>query len=116
MKKIQEDKMVTFEQALIMPEYAQFHEAIRHLENTPSKDVFPQKYEASLKGLTNRKVQSLFDENPSMPLKNVLTLIIENLPDDLSTKLLLDMTHLTIRAWEKLSKSHSSEKKIPQLA
>jgi hypothetical protein len=116
MKKIQEDKMVTFEQALTMPEYAQFHDAIRYLEKTPSKDVFPQKYEASIKGLTNRKVQSLFEENPSMSLKNVLTSVIQNLPDDLSTKLLLNMTHLTIRSWDKLSKSHTSEKKIPQLA
>ena len=114
--KTKEEKKITFEEALEMPEYAHFHEVILYLKKTPNKEIFPKKYEMSIQGLTTRKVQSLFDENPHLPLKNVLALVMDYLPDDLSAKLLLKMTQLAIKKWEKLSEVAYAETSISQPA
>lgn len=93
----------SFEEVLQDPSLSRFHGLINYLDNTPNKDVFPKKYEASIQNLINQKVQTLFVENPAMPLKMVLSLVIEYLPEDLSPKLLLKMTQFTIKKWSKLT-------------
>jgi hypothetical protein len=93
----------SFEEVLQDPSLSRFHELINYLYNMPNKDVFPKKYEASIQNLVNQKVQTLFVENPSMPLKLVLSLVIEYLLEDLTPKLLLKMTQFTIKKWGKLT-------------
>lgn len=106
---------ISFDEALKDPSMSHFHELIHYLEITPNKVIFSKKYELSIQDLTTRKTQALFDENPSMPLKNVLTIIIEYLPDDLAPKLLLKTTQLVVKKWEKLIAKLDVERKISQL-
>lgn len=107
---------LTFDEVLQDPSLSRFHELINYLEKTPNKEILPKKYEMSIQDLTTRKVQSLFDENPHMPLKNVLALVMDYLPDDLSAKLLLKMTQLAIKKWEKLSEVAYAETSVSQPA
>ena len=110
-----EERTISFEEALEMPEYVDFHEVIRYLQKTPPEDVFPEKFQASLKRAVIEKTESLFDENSLMPLKNVVTTILGGLSEELSAKLLLKMTQLIIKKWEKLSETVWSEKINSQL-
>ena len=107
---------LTFDEVLQDPSLSRFHELINYLEKTPNKEILPKKYEMSIQDLTTRKVQSLFDENPNMPLKNVLALVMDYLPDDLSAKLLLKMTQIAIKKWEKLSETAYAGNSVSQLA
>jgi hypothetical protein len=97
------EKNITFEEALQMPELAHFHEVIRYLERTPFSEAFPKKYEKSLERMVSEHTFSLFKEQPSLPLKTVITTTLQTLPDDLSAKLILKMTKLTIQKWEDLT-------------
>ena len=45
MKTNQEQKQKTFEEVLLAPSLAHFHEVIGYLEKTPFSEVFPKKRE-----------------------------------------------------------------------
>jgi hypothetical protein len=94
---------ITIEQALEMPELAHLHEAMRYAQNTPFKDMFPMKHEMSIKRTVILRTNKLFEEHPSMPLKNVVSTILSSLKDDLSSELLLKMTQIISDKWEYLS-------------
>jgi hypothetical protein len=94
---------MTFDEALLLPEYAHCQELIHYLENTPNKDILPRKYEMSIEGIASRKLSVLFNENPTKTLKSVIATVVEALPNDLPPKLLLKMTKFIIIEWGKLS-------------
>ena len=81
-------KTVTFDAALQMPELAHFHEAIKFLENKPIGTLFPDKYEASIKHIAVKNAYVLFETDPTLPLNKVISIIMDNLPNDLSSPLL----------------------------
>jgi hypothetical protein len=116
MKKNVTEKVITFEEALEMPEYTHLHEVIRYLEKTPPEGLFPKKYLASLTRCVDEMVYKLYIENPSMPLRDVITHVLNRLSANLSAKLLLKMTQLTIEKWGKYSANPYFNKKISQLA
>jgi predicted P-loop ATPase len=105
MKNLEKERTITFDEALEMPEYADFHEVIQYLEKTPFKEVFPKKYEMSLEDRVLEAIKTLFSENPYMPLKDVLSAVLDRLPNDLSAALLLKMTQFTLKKWGKLAAS-----------
>jgi hypothetical protein len=93
----------SFEEVLQDPSLSRFHELVNYLNNTPNKDVFPKKYEASIQNLVNQKVQTLFVEYPHLPSEFMLSRLTRYLPEDLSPKLLLKMTKFATKKWEKLT-------------
>jgi hypothetical protein len=103
MENSKENKTMTFEEALQDPSLAHIHEGLRYLQTTPSKDVFPKKYEKSMIGLALTDVVKLFEKNPNMPLKKVIATIINSFDDDLSSDLILKMTPKIIDKWKTLS-------------
>ena len=105
MKNLEKERTVTFDEALELPEYADFHEVIRYLEKTPFKEVFPKKYEISLEDRALETIKTLFSENPDVSFKEILSAVLDRLPNDLSTALLLKMTQFTLKKCEKLSTS-----------
>lgn len=63
---------MTFEEVLQTSELTHLHEVVNFLENTQDINLFPEKYNAALKQTISRKTDSLFSDNPSMPVKKVI--------------------------------------------
>jgi hypothetical protein len=103
MNKGTEHKTVTFDEALKDPSLAHFHEAIEFVKEKSGKELFPKKYELGVMDSVLETVVELFDERPNMPLKSALTSVFQDLPDDLSTTLLLKVTNKVIQQWGKLT-------------
>lgn len=100
----QEKKQITIEEALKMPELAHLHEAMNYALNTPFKKMFPNKYKASIQHSVEVKTHELFQEQPTMPLKKVVSTVLEDLGDDtISSELILEMTQLIIKNWEHMT-------------
>ena len=96
----QEEKQITIEEALKMPELAHLHEAMNYALNTPFKKMFPNKYRASIKHSVEVKMDEIFQEQPTTPLKNVVSTVLKDLNDDtISAELILEMTQLITQNW-----------------
>ena len=86
------------------PELAPQLMAVRdYLEKTPFSKAFPNKYKAITKDKVTQKTHLLFEENPNMPLKNVVATVLDSLDDDLSAELVLDMTCAIVEKWARVS-------------
>lgn len=109
MENIDKNKSMTFEEALQDSSLAHIHEAIRFLEKTPNKDVFPKKHELSMIDLSVENAKEFFVKNPKMALKTVISTIISSFDDDLSANLILKMTKSIIKEWQNLSASFHLE-------
>ena len=103
MKNDEENKSMTYEEALQDPSLAQFHDVIRYVHKTPFSQMFPKKHELTLLGLAESKTIKLFKENPNMPIKTVLTTVFEPLTEDIPAPLVLKLTKKIIQKWESLS-------------
>ena len=76
MKMNEEDKKsISLEEALQMPELAHLHDTMRYLENASDSDIMPQKYEMGLEYLATKKTLALFNENATLPLKSVVSIM-----------------------------------------
>jgi CDP-diacylglycerol pyrophosphatase len=105
MKDINNNKSMTFQEALQDPSLAHVHDAIRFLEKTDSRDIFPKKYEHSMIDLAVEDAIKLFETNPNMQLKTVISTILSAFDDDISADLILKMTKNIIKEWHSLSTS-----------
>ena len=97
-----------FDEVLQNSELTHLHEVADFLENTQDINLFPEKYNAALKQTISRKTDSLFSDNPSMPVKKVITIIFESLPDSLNSDILLELTAFITNEWNDLA--HSLQK------
>lgn len=116
MKNKEIDNNITIEQALEDPAYARFHDAIRLFRNTPASTLFPKKHEMGLTYLVERKTVILFEENPKMPIKSVITTVFEPLTDDIPAPLLLKLTKKIIAKWTKLQGQSLQENRMAAVA
>jgi hypothetical protein len=103
MESLKGNRTMTFEEMLADPEFAHIHEGLRYLQKTPPNELFPKKYEKSMIGLALTDTVELFQKNPNMPLKMVISTIIASFDDDLSADLILKMTPKIIEKWKKMS-------------
>jgi hypothetical protein len=98
------------------PEYAQQLQDIHdYFKKTPFSKAFPTKYKAIIEDDVLDKTYELFDENPYMPLKSVVTTVLSDLDDDLSAKLVLEMTRIVVDKWEKLTKKTHANEQVEEL-
>ena len=97
-----------FDEIMQNSELTHLHEIVSFLENNEDINLFPEKYNAALKQTISRKTDSLFSDNPSTPIKKVITIILESLPDSLNSDILLEMTAFIIDEWNDLT--HSLQK------
>jgi hypothetical protein len=98
------------------PKFAQqCQDVYEYLQRTPFSKAFPNKYKAITKDEALEKTYELFDNNPNMPLKIVVTTVLNSLDDDLSETLVLEMTRVIIEKWKKLTASTYTEKRVEEL-
>jgi hypothetical protein len=95
-------KSIPFEEALQMPELSHLHDMMRYLENAHDSDIMPEKYEQGLEYLADKKTRLLFNENAMLPLKNVVSIVLERLPNDVPALFLVKITQFIILQWGKL--------------
>jgi hypothetical protein len=86
------------------PKFAQTCQDIYdYMEKTPFNKAFPNKYKALTKDDAKKKTYHLFLKEPNMPLKTVVSTVLNDLDDDLSADLVREMTHNIIEKWEQLT-------------
>ena len=97
------------------PEFAQqLQDAYEYVKKTPFSKVFPNKYKALTKDKVTQKTHLLFEENPNMPLKNVVATVLDSLDDDLSAELIIDMTRAIIEKWRRVSTTVYAHKNVEE--
>jgi hypothetical protein len=107
---------IELSEAMKDPETAKFIEDFkRYAEKTPFSKMFPKKYEMMLEDVVYEKTHKLLKKQPNLPLKNVVSTVLNSLKDDLSAELLLKMTRLIIKEWENASTAVSAEKGVEEL-
>ncbi|MDZ7879798.1 MAG: hypothetical protein U5L45_19120 [Saprospiraceae bacterium] len=94
------NKTMTAAQVLRDPSLAHFHDMIRDFQNSPSKDIFPQKYEAGVIDAAMDHLFEIFEKQPKMSFKALLRRIIAQLPDDITPTLLFKVLHQAHEEWE----------------
>jgi hypothetical protein len=113
---MENNKIIELNEAMKDPETAKIiQDVLRYVEKTPFSKMFPKKYELSVEQSVYDEVQELFVINPTMPLKSVVTTVLNSLDEDISADLLLKMTRLIIQEWESLSTAHPVEKDVAEL-
>ena len=116
MKKDNKNKgsrTMTAEEILNDPSLAHFHEAVRFMQRTPSKDIFPKKYEEGVIDVALETVFELFEENSKVSLKKVLRLVIKHLPKDITPLLMSKVIQKAIEEWTDLVEE--AQKESPML-
>lgn len=99
----QGDDIRNFEQVLKDPALVQLHEAIHYIEKTSFSQAFPKKHEAGLISYVQHKTIELFNEKPNLPLKIIVTTVLNKITDtDISASLMLKLTKNIIKTREKL--------------
>ena len=112
MKLTKDNKSISYEQALQMPELAHLHDTLKYLENAPDSQILPQKYAQSLQYRSDKYIQQIFKDNPTLPLKDVVSNVIERLPIDISASHILEITPHIINEWERLQQSISHKSSV----
>jgi hypothetical protein len=98
------------------PEMANQIEAIiSYVEKTPFSKMFPAKFNAITKDSVLQKTRLLFDENPTLPIKNVVAMVLTSLKDDLPAPLIVDMTRVIIDKWTRLKSAVYAENAVEEL-
>ncbi|MFN0033442.1 MAG: hypothetical protein ACKVUS_00160 [Saprospiraceae bacterium] len=100
---------LTYEEIMSNPEYERFREAAVLLQNSRFEDLFPEKHLLGLKSLVHRKLWALYNETPSLPLKDVVTHVLETLPDDTSSAVVMELTRFAIEKWEAMAAKELAE-------
>ena len=92
---------VTSEEILASPSLAPWHDALMLVKTRTFAELFPKKYEMSYVSIAQEKTYKLLKEQPTLPLRDTLTSVLNAFTTDLSGELLLKMTQAIIERWEK---------------
>jgi hypothetical protein len=101
----------TAEQIRQMPELAHLYKTVLFLEQNKGKNLFPKKREMSVLNAATRDTQKFFNEQPTMPLKDIVAAIMSSFIPDLSGELIMKTTQKIIETHEKLSKTVSKKER-----
>ncbi len=108
-------KSISFEEVLQNKELSHLHEVVHFLEETKDQDLFPNKQTAYFKDAVSQRVQTLYSENSTMPIKKVITSVLENFTENLDEDIILKIIKWTIHEWSNLSDVSPSKKNALQL-
>jgi hypothetical protein len=114
MKINKEDKSISFDEAMATPDLAHLRDILQYVENAPDGTLFPKKYEKGIEYIASNKIYTLYKIKPLTPLKNVVSIVLEQLPANISTSMLIKMTPFIIQKWEKLSDAETLKSKLVQ--
>lgn len=103
MKEVKKNPSMTYEEVLQNTDLAHFHEAIHLLQNRAHTAIFPRQYESAMMSVAEGRVVKLFERNPAMPLKTVVSKVMARFPNDLSAALISKITEEIMSKWTRLS-------------
>jgi hypothetical protein len=96
---------ITSEEILQSPSLAPWHDALMLVKTRSFEELFPRKYEMSIVNRAAKKTYKLFEEQPTMPIKEVLVSVLNSFTTELSGPILLKITQEIIERWGKLSQT-----------
>ena len=88
-------------QALTDPKYADFAAELMMLEENQDKIFYQSKYLAAQKDYLSEKIERIRKTQPRLPLKDVLSILLKGVPENLSSEMLLEITRFIISEWER---------------
>jgi hypothetical protein len=94
-------KSLSFDEVLQTPELSHLHEVIHFLNEKQGECLFPRKRNEAIKFVVNQKISTILRDSPNITLKQVMSLVLDTLPNDLSSTTLLSMTKFVIDKHEK---------------
>jgi hypothetical protein len=107
---------IELSEAMRDPEQAKQIEAfIRYAEKTPYSKMFPKKYEMGIERIILQYTGQLFEEQPNLPLKNVVSTVLNSLKEDLSAELLVKMTKVIVEKWASVSAKVYTQNNVEEL-
>jgi hypothetical protein len=87
-------------QALTDPKYADFATELMMLEENQDKIFYQSKYLAAQKDYLFEKIERIRKTQPRLPLKDVLSVLLKGVPENVSSNMLLEITRFIITEWE----------------
>lgn len=84
------------------PNLAAFADDIAPLLVNEKTIPYQKSYLLAQQAVIVKRMNQLHQENPSLPLKTVLTKILNEIPENVSSPLLMELTNFTITYWESL--------------
>lgn len=82
-------------------ENTHLHEVIHFLNEKKGESLFPRKRNEAIKHVVSQRVHTILEGNPNIPLKQIMSLVLDTLPNDISSATLLILTKLVIDKYEK---------------
>ena len=101
MKSKEADKLIQFEDAWQMPEFAHLHDILRYVENAHDSELSPKKYQMILEDNDSKTLKNLFNKKPKMAIKDVVMAVFVRLPNDIPSAFVLKITPIIIEGWNK---------------
>lgn len=80
---------------------AHLHEVIHFINGKKGESLFPRKRNEAINHVVTQKVNTILEGNPNIPLRQVMSLVLDTLPNDLSSATLLSLTKIVIDKYEK---------------
>ena len=84
----------------LLPEQVQ--RAVDFVKNNKGKTVFPEKYFGGLKMDMLLHLQQLCEDEPDIPLKEVVIRMVKDIPEIVPADKILELTAFVISKWEAL--------------
>jgi hypothetical protein len=105
LKAAQSDEIRSVSDITDDPAFAPFADEIAVLLDKKDQILNLKSYLLAQQGNISQKIELIRKTNPSMPLKNVVTKIFNDLPENISSEMLLLLTRFTISTWENTDKA-----------
>ena len=96
-------KTWTAEEILKTPEMADFHETALFLQKNKGKILFPRKFLVAVKSMVTQRVPQLFETNPSMPITEVVAIILKGLDKRTDGDMLIKITKWIVDEWQSVA-------------
>lgn len=84
------------------PDLAQFADDVAPLMANEKTIPYQKSYLLAQQAIISKKLEHLHRENYAISLKTALATILNDLPENISSPLLIELTNFTITYWEKL--------------
>ena len=95
-------KSISFDEALRDPAYAHARDVIKYVATATSEQLAPRKFKMAHKDAISDTLKKLHKKSPDAPLRKVIYIALKYVPDDTSTKTVLELTEWAASEWEKL--------------
>lgn len=94
---------LSLEAALAHPKYADFANELAHLAMNDRTVPYHRSYLLAAQDFILERIEQIKRDMPGTTLKEAVSLVLDDLPNNLDARLLLELTRFTIETWENVA-------------